>query len=415
MAGIRDRGAVRDGSLCSLAAGGHSADAAGPHPCDDPQNTGDGVPAHRHLSAGARCGHLLQRLLLHSGRQRSGAGKRHLHLQDRRGAGRGHCACAGHPPAAETPIKQKRDRPPGGLVGYAGKSGGGNHPQQLGPGGDIQLEVCLVQLGVVGNTDRRFSTVGIDLHQAVAGNGIGGYLDAGNDWLGHHTGGDDLLALYGTALFADDPFNNSGIVECCCHYLFTVLQSSGMNSQVGKVGKDTVYLGQLGVILYLAAFGAKCKGLSGAIGELMLEGGLHTLGLILCRGLPGVFFALGFARGLFGHADHRTARQHADGQTKGGQGFQHTIFHSRILSPRISAGQRGLSLVTFYRCSSLIISIGRKRCQCPGLSPAETFAGRMQRKGGNTRAKCIYTQRMWCCMYKCFQKGFICSDFLHNT
>ena len=85
-----------------------------------------------------------------------------------------------------------------------------------------------------------------------------------------------------------------------------------MNNQVGKVGEDTVYLGQLGVILYLAAFGAKCKGLGGAIGELMLEGGLHTLSLILCRGLPGVFFALGFARGLFGHADHRTACQHTD-------------------------------------------------------------------------------------------------------
>jgi len=192
-----------------------------------------------------------------------------------------------------------------------------------------------------------FGTVGIDLHQAVAGNGIGGYLDAGNDWLGHHTGGDDLLALYGAALFADDPFNNSGIVECCCHYLLTVFQSPGVNSQVGKVGEDTVYLGQLGVILYLAAFGAKCKGLGGAIGELMLEGGLHTLSLILCRGLPGVFLALGFARGFFGHADHRTACQHTDGQTKGGQGFQYTIFHSRILSPRIPAGQRGLSLAAF--------------------------------------------------------------------
>ena len=120
-----------------------------------------------------------------------------------------------------------------------------------------------------------------------------------------------------------------------------------MNSQVGKVGEDTVYLGQLGVILYLAAFGAKCEGLGGAIGELMLEGGLHTLSLILCRGLPGVFLALGFARGLFGHADHRTACQHTDGQTKGGQGFQYTIFHSRILSPRIPAGQRGLSLAAF--------------------------------------------------------------------
>ena len=162
-----------------------------------------------------------------------------------------------------------------------------------------------------------------------------------------HTGGGDLLALYGAALFADDPFNNSGIVECCCHYLLTVFQSPGVNSQVGKVGEDTVNLGQLGVILYLAAFGAKCKGLGGAIGELMLEGGLHTLSLILCRGLPGVFLALGFARGLFGHADHRTACQHTDGQTKGGQGFQYTIFHRRILSPRIPAGQRGLSLAAF--------------------------------------------------------------------
>ncbi len=113
VAGIRDRGAVRDGSLCSLAAGGHSADAAGPHPCDDPQSTGDGVPAHRHLSAGARCGHLLQRLLLHSGRQRAGAGKRHLHLQDRRGAGRGHCPGAGHPPCHRNADKTKT-RPPGG-------------------------------------------------------------------------------------------------------------------------------------------------------------------------------------------------------------------------------------------------------------------------------------------------------------
>ena len=111
---------------CGLvgAVGCHPADAAGPHPCDNPQDTGNGIPAHRHLSAGARCGHLLQRLLLHSGQQRSGAGKRHLYLQDRRGAGRGHCACAGHPPAAETPIKQKRDRPPGGLVGYAGAFNG---------------------------------------------------------------------------------------------------------------------------------------------------------------------------------------------------------------------------------------------------------------------------------------------------
>ena len=80
-----------------------------------------------------------------------------------------------------------------------------------------------------------------------------------------HTGGGDLLALYGAALFADDPFNNSGIVECCCHYLLTVFQSPGVNSQVGKVGEDTVYLGQLGVILYLAAFGAKCKGLGDPI------------------------------------------------------------------------------------------------------------------------------------------------------
>ena len=32
--------------------------------------------------------------------------KRHLHLQDRRGAGRGHCPGAGHPPAKETVIKQ---------------------------------------------------------------------------------------------------------------------------------------------------------------------------------------------------------------------------------------------------------------------------------------------------------------------
>jgi len=32
---------------------------------------------------------------------------------------------------------------------------------------------------------------------------------------------------------------------------------------------------------------------------------------------------------------------------KGGQGFQYTIFHSRILSPRIPAGQRGLSLAVF--------------------------------------------------------------------
>lgn len=114
-------------------------------------------------------------------------------------------------------------------------------------------------------------------------------------WASHGRG--DLLALYGAALFADDPFNNSGIVECCCHYLLTVFQSPGVNSQVGKVGEDTVYLGQLGVILYFAAFGAKCKGLGGAIGELMLEGGLHTLSLILCCGLPGVFFALGFAQG----------------------------------------------------------------------------------------------------------------------
>ena len=32
-----------------------------------------------------------------------------------------------------------------------------------------------------------------------------------------------------------------------------------------------------------------------------------------------------------------------------------------------------------------------------------------------TEPKCIYTLRMGRCMYKCFQKGFICSDFLHNT
>ena len=164
LAGIRDRGAVRDGSLCGLAAGGHPADAAGPHPCDDPQNTGDGVPAHRHLSAGA---------------------------------------------------------------------------------------------------------------------GAGIYYSA---------------------------------------YYFI----QGNNALALANGISTF---KIAVAL--------------------------AVGIAWCWASP--------------------CRRNADKTTN----------------------------ETAHRAVSLVMR--------------GTFAGRMQRKGGNTRAKCIYTQRMWCCMYKCFQKGFICSDFLHNT
>ena len=61
--------------------------------------------------------------------------------------------------------------------------------------------------------------------------------------------------------------------------------------------------------------------------------------------------------------------------------------------------------------------IKQKRDRPPGglVGYAGAFNGRTQWKGRNTEQKCIYTLRIGRCMYKCFQKGFICSDFLHNT
>ncbi len=61
--------------------------------------------------------------------------------------------------------------------------------------------------------------------------------------------------------------------------------------------------------------------------------------------------------------------------------------------------------------------IKQKRDRPPGglVGYAGAFNGRTQWRGKNTEPKCIYTLIMGRCMYKCFQKGFICSDFLHNT
>ena len=67
-------------SAAASPAGGDPPHPAHPGVRHHPQNAGDGVPAVRHLPAGARCGHLLHRLLFYTGQQCAGPFQRHQHL-----------------------------------------------------------------------------------------------------------------------------------------------------------------------------------------------------------------------------------------------------------------------------------------------------------------------------------------------